>query len=272
MRALTQQAAGLAKKASAPCTGAAAPEPNGGPKGGPGGDQASLHQRTALQEKGRRTKPLQSDHSGLQEQLASVAEKIQEKQEAIAASGAEVEVSMLEADMLERALLEARGERPTAKAKLASVAAEEIVEFDFDDEPFQVPGAKEALAAFKASPHFGQIKEALYKFVALIKGDVEQLWKQLHKGGQQPSPWTKEQLEEAVTSAQSTKHRKTAEIPELLEMTRTFEPFSANKGKKTLQRRPRRSTAVVILAQEIGHAIGDCESLNSRFAAHGWQC
>ena len=48
-------------------------------------------------------------------------------------------------------------------------------------------------------------------FVPLAKSDVEQLWQELHKDGQQPSEWTKEQLLEAVTSVQNTKHRKTEE-------------------------------------------------------------
>ena len=47
------------------------------------------------------------------------------------------------------------------------------------------------------------------QFVALVKEDVEALWQQLHKDGQQPAEWTKEQLAEAVTSVQNTKHRKT---------------------------------------------------------------
>ena len=48
-------------------------------------------------------------------------------------------------------------------------------------------------------------------FVPLEKTDVEQLYLKLHKDGQQPPEFTKEQLQDAVTSVQNTKHRKTDE-------------------------------------------------------------
>ena len=46
-------------------------------------------------------------------------------------------------------------------------------------------------------------------------------------------------------------------------ITHMFETFNANQGKKTLQKRVRRSTAMVILAQEIGYGIDECESLST---------
>ena len=49
------------------------------------------------------------------------------------------------------------------------------------------------------------------QFVHLAKDDVEQLWQQLHKDGQQPTEWTKEQLTEAVVNVQRTKHRRTTD-------------------------------------------------------------
>ena len=49
------------------------------------------------------------------------------------------------------------------------------------------------------------------EFVPLAKPDVEELWQELHKDGKQLSEVTKEELLEAVTSVQNTKHRRTAE-------------------------------------------------------------
>ena len=204
----------------------------------------------------------------LQEQLAATQLKIQEKQDAIEAKRAEVEVHRKEAAKQEQAMQAARGEKPTAPAPI--IKEEDLVGFDLDEQLGDA-GAKEALAQFKASPHFAQIQEALRKqaagrlatamaeapdaaptahddgggageadgrpagaanamdedgpeppgrgadkrgakevqFVDLVKEDVEDLWQQLHKDGQQPAEWTKEQLAEAVKQVQHTKHRKT---------------------------------------------------------------
>ena len=46
-------------------------------------------------------------------------------------------------------------------------------------------------------------------WVELAKDDVGALWQQLLNSGQQPSEWTNEQLDEAFTQVQNTKHRKT---------------------------------------------------------------
>ena len=48
------------------------------------------------------------------------------------------------------------------------------------------------------------------QFVALEKDDIEQLFFKLHKDGNF-SDFTQEQLEDAVSSVQNTKHRKTEE-------------------------------------------------------------
>ena len=47
-------------------------------------------------------------------------------------------------------------------------------------------------------------------FAPHVKEDIEQLWNKMHGDGG-PSAWTKEQLFEAVTNVQNTKHRNTAE-------------------------------------------------------------
>ena len=206
----------------------------------------------------------ESDLKSLQDQLASITQKVQEKQEAITTKRGEVEVFRKEAEQQERELLVARGEKPAAK--MPNVVAEDLIGFDIDDELQQDPEAKRALEDFKASPHFTQIKQAMCKkaeglwakaaaeavpfpsdhddedgdglgsgkdepmevdshqraagdkrgadkvaLVALEKADVEQLYLKLHKDGQQPPDFTREQLQDAVTSVQNTKHRKTDE-------------------------------------------------------------
>eukprot|EP00959_Pyramimonas_sp_CCMP1952_P168098 3512758-Pyramimonas_sp.AAC.1 len=52
------------------------------------------------------------------------------------------------------------------------------------------------------------------------------------------------------------------EVPARLATTRIFETFSANQGKKTLQRRLRTATAIAVLAQEIGYGAGDSGALS----------
>ena len=102
----------------------------------------------------------ESDLKGLQDQLASITDTIHEKKDVIVSKCAEVEVFKGEAEKQEAKLLEARGETPAAK-KGGEVVAEELIGFDVDDELLQDPEAKSVLEAFRASPHFKQIKQIL---------------------------------------------------------------------------------------------------------------
>ncbi|CAK0826069.1 unnamed protein product [Prorocentrum cordatum] len=135
----------------------------------------------------------------------------------------------------------------------------------------------------------------------MAKDDVGALWQQLLSSGQQPSDWTKEQLADAFTQVQNSSlgtgtlqapwaqarclgnpplvsgllaasaGAKELQVPAAAAITHTFETFNANQGKLTLQKRLRRSTAMVILAHEIGYGIDDCESLSPWATARGWQ-
>ncbi|CAK0849203.1 unnamed protein product [Prorocentrum cordatum] len=244
-----------------------------------------------------------SDLQGLEAQLAATQRKIQDKQEAIAAKHAEVEVLRKENAKHEQTMQAARGEKPNPVIK-----EEDLVGFDLAEQLDD--GAKEALEQFKASPHFDKIQAALRKQAAeklatamaeepgahaphaegggagaLVKDDVGALWQQLLSSGQQPpSDWTKEKLDDAFTQARclgnpplvsgllaASAGAKQLHVPAAVTVTHTFETFNANQGKLTLQKRLRRSTAMVIMAQEIGYGIDDCESLSSWATARGWQ-
>eukprot|EP00959_Pyramimonas_sp_CCMP1952_P301043 6298799-Pyramimonas_sp.AAC.1 len=50
----------------------------------------------------------------------------------------------------------------------------------------------------------------------------------------------------------------------------SLETFSSNGGKKTIKKRLTRTTALVVIAQEIGHVDGDLEALNTWAGARGW--
>ncbi|CAK0846240.1 unnamed protein product [Prorocentrum cordatum] len=176
------------------------------------GDKDAFHQKTVLQEK---ITTMKAEHrattqklakcrqqldryeaglKGLQEQFASIRQEITEQLEAIT----------------ERVLLEACGELPTAKAKLVSLTAKDLTAFNIDEDelPVQAPEAQEALAAFKASPHFARTQQALCKqavqLVEFAKEDVEALWAVLSQQAQPASEWTKEQLQTAIESVQRT--------------------------------------------------------------------
>eukprot|EP00959_Pyramimonas_sp_CCMP1952_P360596 7551885-Pyramimonas_sp.AAC.1 len=49
-----------------------------------------------------------------------------------------------------------------------------------------------------------------------------------------------------------------------------FESFNANGGKRTVKKRLEKSSAKVILMQEIGHLEADLEALDSWCATRGW--
>ncbi|CAK0788911.1 unnamed protein product, partial [Prorocentrum cordatum] len=133
-----------------------------------------------------------------------------------------------------------------------------------------------------AQPRGGDKRGAAW--VELAKDDVGALWQQLLSSGQQPTDWTKEKLDDAFTQARclgnpplvsglldASAGAKQLHVPAAVTITHTFETFNANQGKLTLQKRLRRSTAMVIMAQEIGYGIDDCESLSSWATARGWQ-
>ena len=103
----------------------------------------------------------ESDLSILQEQMASVAQKVQEKQDSITAKRAELEVLKKEAEQQERDLLAERGERPVAQKP--NLVAQDLFSFDLATELEQAPEAKRALDEFMAGPCFEQIKQAMCK-------------------------------------------------------------------------------------------------------------
>ncbi|CAK0853028.1 unnamed protein product, partial [Prorocentrum cordatum] len=192
LRAPTKQMASIAQRP--PSTATDGPAAGGGGsfrKERDDGDNNAFHQRTVLQEKiiyhekalkecskmeedgddaelakcRQQLDRYEADLKSLQEQLARISQKITDKQESITAKRAEVDIFNVEAIRQGRALLVARGEMSTAKAKLASLMAKDLIAFDIDEDelPVQSPDAQEALAAFKASHHFARIQQAVCK-------------------------------------------------------------------------------------------------------------